>query len=153
MFETVAELQVPYVLMHMRGTPQTMSTLTHYDNLLEDLVDYFQKKIYTLRNLGVKDVIVDPGFGFAKTIEQNFTLLEHLDHLRLLEVPILAGLSRKSMIWRTLGITAEDALTGTIALNSVALTKGASLLRVHDVKEAVACCQLFSRLPVDHPPA
>ena len=146
MFETVAALNVPYMLMHMRGTPQTMTKLTDYENLIKDVADYFQKKIYRLRQLKVKDIIIDPGFGFAKTADQSFELLNHLDYFRILGVPILAGLSRKSMIWRTLSQVPEEALTGTIALNTTALLKGASILRVHDVKEAVACIKLIKRL-------
>lgn len=146
MFETVAALNVPYILMHMRGTPQTMTKLTDYENLIKDVADYFQKKIYRLRQLKVKDIIIDPGFGFAKTADQSFELLNHLDYFRILGVPILAGLSRKSMIWRTLSQVPEEALTGTIALNTTALLKGASILRVHDVKEAVACIKLIKRL-------
>ena len=146
MFETVAALNVPYILMHMRGTPQTMTKLTDYENLIKDVADYFQKKIYRLRQLKVKDIIIDPGFGFAKTADQSFELLNHLDYFRILGVPILAGLSRKSMIWRTLSQVPEEALTGTIALNTTALLKGASILRVHDVKEAVTCIKLIKRL-------
>ena len=146
MFEAVAALNVPYILMHMRGTPQTMTKLTDYENLIKDVADYFQKKIYRLRQLKVKDIIIDPGFGFAKTADQSFELLNHLDYFRILGVPILAGLSRKSMIWRTLSQVPEEALTGTIALNTTALLKGASILRVHDVKEAVACIKLIKRL-------
>ncbi len=146
MFETVASLKVPYILMHMRGTPQTMSKLAQYDDLIKDVVDYFQIKIRKLRELEVKDIIIDPGFGFAKTIDQNFELLSHLDYLKILGQPILAGLSRKSMIWKSLGTDAEGALNGTTALNAVALTKGASILRVHDVKEAVECQRLIGKL-------
>ncbi len=146
MFDTVASLKVPYVLMHMRGTPQTMSKLTDYGNLMKDITDYFHKKIYKLRQLGIKDIIIDPGFGFSKTVEQNFELLHNLDYFQMMGLPILAGLSRKSLIWRTLNQAPEEALTGTIALNTAALLKGASILRVHDVKEAVACIKLITRL-------
>lgn len=146
MFHAVAELNVPYIAMHMRGTPQTMKGLTQYSNLVKELVDYFIDKINRLKILGVHDVIIDPGFGFAKTIEQNFEILEHLDHLHHLDKPVLAGLSRKSMVWKTLGITAEEALNGTTALNMTAVMKGASILRVHDVKEAVEVIRLASRL-------
>ena len=146
MFQTVASLNVPYILMHMQGTPQTMTKLTEYENFMKDITDYFHKKIYRLHQLGVKDIVIDPGFGFAKTVEQNFELLHHLDYLKIMGLPILAGLSRKSMIWRTLNQAPEEALTGTIALNTAALLKGASILRVHDVKEAVACIKLISRL-------
>ena len=146
MFKTVAELKVPYILMHMRGTPQTMNKLVVYENLLKDIMDFFHEKIFTLQQLGVKDIIVDPGFGFAKTVEQNFELLSKIDHFNILGKPILAGLSRKSMIWRTLGITPEEALIGTTSLNTVALLKGASLLRVHDVKQAAEAIQLIEKI-------
>ncbi|TPE45355.1 dihydropteroate synthase [Pontibacter mangrovi] len=136
MFETVARLQVPYILMHMRGTPQTMASLTKYDNLVVDVLDELQGQLARLQQLGVKDVILDPGFGFAKTVEQNFELLRHLEDFRILGLPLLAGMSRKSMVYKLLGIHQADALTGTIAVNTVALMKGASILRVHDVKEA-----------------
>lgn len=146
MFETVASLDVPYILMHMRGTPQTMTKLTGYSNLLKDVTNYFHSKIHQLHQLGAKDIIIDPGFGFAKTAEQSFELLHHLDHFRILGQPILAGISRKSMIWRTLNTTSEGALNGTTALHAVALLKGASILRVHDVKEAVECAGLIEKL-------
>lgn len=146
MARTVGELSVPYVLMHMRGTPQTMQTLTDYDDLVVELIDYFQQRLNSLQTLGVKDVVIDLGFGFAKTIEQNFTLLSHLDAFRALGVPILAGLSRKSTIYRTLGINAEAALNGTTVLNTVALLKGTSILRVHDVREAVEAVQLVQHI-------
>lgn len=136
MFSTVASLNVPYILMHLRGTPQTMTQETTYDNLIKDIIDYFHSKIFQLQNLGIKDIIIDPGFGFAKTVEQNFELLNKLDYFRILGKPILAGLSRKSMIWKTLKSNPEGALNGTTALHSIALMKGASILRVHDVREA-----------------
>jgi dihydropteroate synthase len=144
---TVASYKVPYICMHMRGTPQTMASLGHYDNVLYEVIEYFHKKIDYLYSSGITDIIIDPGFGFAKTSEHNFRLLESLDHFQILNKPVLAGLSRKSMIWRTLGITAEEALNGTTALNMVALMKGASLLRVHDVREAVQLIKLFTNLP------
>ncbi|HTH57317.1 MAG TPA: dihydropteroate synthase [Cyclobacteriaceae bacterium] len=145
MFSTVASLKVPYVLMHMRGDPQTMTRETQYDHLVKDITDFFHTKLFLLHGLGVKDVIVDPGFGFAKTVEQNFELLRKLDHFQLLEKPILAGLSRKSMIWRTLETTPENALNGTTTLNTIALQKGASILRVHDVREAKECIRLTQK--------
>lgn len=145
MFATVAELKVPYIAMHMRGTPQTMKELTTYENLINDITGYFHQKITALHALGVRDVIIDPGFGFSKTIDQNFQLLNHLDYFKILGRPILAGLSRKSMIWKTLTTTAEDALNGTTALNVAALVKGASILRVHDVKEAMQVITLYSK--------
>lgn len=146
MYETMARLQVPYIAMHMRGTPQTMNQLTHYENLLKDLIDFFHQKIQRLTTAGVKDVIVDPGFGFAKTPAQNFELLKNLNQLHILERPLLVGLSRKSMIWRTLEISSEDSLNGTSVLNTIALIKGASILRVHDVKEAREVIALMGRL-------
>ena len=146
MFETVASLDVPYILMHMRGTARTMTTLTAYSNLLKDITDYFHTKIYRLHQLGAKDIIIDPGFGFAKTAEQSFELLHHLDYFKILGQPILAGISRKSMIWKTLNTSTEGALNGTTALNAVALMKGASILRVHDVKEAVECIRLIEKV-------
>ncbi len=135
MFETIARLQVPYILMHMRGTPQTMASLTKYDNLVVDVLSELQVQLAKLQQLGVRDVILDPGFGFAKTVEQNFELLRHMEDFRILGLPVLAGLSRKSMVYKSLGIHQADALTGTIAVNTVALMKGADILRVHDVKE------------------
>ncbi|MBS1505103.1 MAG: dihydropteroate synthase [Bacteroidetes bacterium] len=146
MFATVARLNVPYVLMHLRGTPQTMNLLTQYDHLLKEIIDYFHQKIYALQQLGVSDIIIDPGFGFAKTVSQNFELLKNLDALGVLGKPILAGLSRKSMIWRTLATNPEHALNGTTALNAIALMKGASLLRVHDVREAKETITLLHHL-------
>jgi len=146
MFKTVVSLDVPYILMHMRGTPCTMTTLTVYSNLLKDITDDFQSKIQQLHQLGAKDIIIDPGFGFAKTAEQSFELLHHLDYFKILGQPILAGISRKSMIWKTLNTTTEGALNGTTALNTVALLKGASILRVHDVKEAVECIDLIEKV-------
>ena len=146
MFTTVSELQVPYVLMHMRGNPQTMNELNQYDLLLKDIIDYFHQRVFRLRALGVKDIIIDPGFGFSKNIEQNFELLNHFDQLSVLGLPLLAGLSRKSMIWKTLGETAEAALNGTTSLNTVALLKGAAILRVHDVKAAVEAVKLIEKL-------
>ena len=146
MFDTVAQLKVPYIAMHMRGTPQTMKNLTEYNNPVTEVASYFSEKIYRLHQLGVKDIIVDPGFGFAKTIEQNFQLLSQLDYYQSLNKPILVGLSRKSMIWKTLNTTPEHALNGTTALNMVGLLKGASILRVHDVKEAVDTIKLFLKL-------
>lgn len=144
MFEAVAKAQVPYILMHMKGTPQTMTSQSHYDDIMLELIEYFQQKVYRLNQLGVKDVILDPGFGFAKTIEQNFKLLKDLKQLEMLELPFLAGLSRKSMIYKSLNISADEALTGTAALNMIALQNGASILRVHDVKEAVEIVKLFN---------
>ncbi|MEM9833920.1 MAG: dihydropteroate synthase [Bacteroidota bacterium] len=136
MFEVVARYQVPYVLMHMRGTPQTMKQLTDYDHIVVELLGYFQQKIARLRELNVADIILDPGFGFAKTIDQNYHLLNHLQAFQELGLPVLAGLSRKSMIYKRLGGTPGNALNGTTVLNTVALLQGVAILRVHDVKEA-----------------
>jgi dihydropteroate synthase len=136
MFKTVAALDVPYILMHMRGTPETMARDTVYQNLLREIFDYFHPRLHELQQHGVKDIIIDPGFGFAKTREQNFELLGHLDMFHIFSKPVLCGLSRKSMVWKTLNITPDDALNGTTSLNTIALLKGASILRVHDVKQA-----------------
>jgi dihydropteroate synthase len=146
MFETVAKLKVPYIMMHMRGTPQTMQEHTNYENLLKEILLYFSKKIVVARSLGINDIIIDPGFGFAKTIAQNFELLNKLELFHILELPILTGVSRKSMIYKTLKSTAEDSLNGTTILNTIALTKGSNILRVHDVKEAVECVMLFDKM-------
>ena len=146
MFDAVAQLQVPYILMHMRGNPQTMRDQTQYQNLIKDLVSYFQEKIQRLRDLEVKDIIVDPGFGFAKTREQNFNMLRNLDNFGILGKPMVVGLSRKSMIWKTLNIKPEEALNGTTALHMLALWKGANILRVHDVKEAKEVIKLFTSI-------
>ncbi len=143
MFGTIASLQIPYVLMHMRGTPQTMTSLTQYGNLLPEMFAYFQQKIFRLRQLGVKDIILDPGFGFAKTPDQNYQLLRNWNYFNPLGLPVLAGLSRKSMIYKKLQISVEDALNGTTVLNTIALMKGAAILRVHDVKEATEAVKLF----------
>jgi dihydropteroate synthase len=135
----VAKHKTPYVLMHMKGTPQTMQQFTSYENIFMEMIVYFSEKIEQLHDAGVIDIIIDPGFGFSKTIEQNYFLLEHLEAFHVLDKPILAGLSRKSMIYKRLNCQPEDqkTLDGTIVLNKIALQKGASILRVHDVKEAV----------------
>ncbi len=146
MFETVATLGVPYVLMHSRGNPQTMTTLNNYNNLTVDVIFELQQKIAQLRAMSVKDIIIDPGFGFAKNVSQNFELFKNLESFKILDCPLLIGISRKSMIWRTLNIKADDALNGTTALNILALNKGAQILRVHDVKEAVEVVKLWSVL-------
>lgn len=137
MFATVAKLGVPYILMHMKGTPQTMQQAPHYDDLMKEILLYFAEKIQQLRDLGQKDIILDPGYGFAKTIEHNYHLLHHQEMLNVFELPLLVGISRKSMIYRLLGSTPEESLNGTSVLNTIALQKGASILRVHDVKECV----------------
>jgi dihydropteroate synthase len=145
MFATAGRLQVPYILMHMRGTPQTMPQFTQYEDIMLELVQFFEPRIVQLQAAGVRDIILDPGFGFAKTIDQNFEVLRHMGDLRLLGLPVLAGLSRKSMTYKTLEIPATEALAGTIALNTIALMHGASILRVHDVKEAVQTIKLFKK--------
>lgn len=146
MFETVARLRVPYIMMHMQGTPQTMQQNPTYENVSKEVFAYFSEKISTLQNLGVKDIVLDPGFGFAKTLEHNYQLLKDLQLLNFFELPVLVGISRKSMITKALDIKTEDALNGTTVLNTAALLKGANILRVHDVKEAVECVKLISRL-------
>lgn len=146
MLPTVAELQVPYVMMHMRGTPKTMHSLTEYEHVTLEVLRYFAERMATARALGINDLIADPGFGFAKTREQNFELLNQLKLFKNLEIPLLIGLSRKSMIYKTLGIKPQEALNGTTALNSIALLKGAHILRVHDVKEALECVELVGKL-------
>jgi len=147
MFDVVAGLKVPYIVMHMRGNPQTMTEETRYDNFIKDIVDYFHKKIDQLRSRSIADIVIDPGFGFAKTREQNFQLLQNLDYFSIFGKPVLAGLSRKSMIWKTLNVTPDEALNGTTSLNTIALLKGAGILRVHDVKEAMQAIRLVSQLP------
>ena len=136
MFKTVADLKVPYILMHMRGNPRDMQRQTNYNDLIGEMIYYFSKRIYELTNYGVNDIILDPGFGFAKTIEQNFYLLDHLHDFSVLKLPVLVGISRKSMIHKTLNINAEEALNGTTVLNTIALLNNAKILRVHDVKQA-----------------
>lgn len=144
MLSTVAALNVPYIAMHMKGTPDNMQSNPAYENVTRDVVDYFIKKIEQCRTAGIKDIVIDPGFGFGKTIEHNFQLLKSMEVFSMFKLPVLAGLSRKSTIWKTLGITPEEALNGTTVLNTIALQKGATILRVHDVKEAVETIKLFS---------
>jgi len=144
MFDVVAHYQVPYVLMHMRGTPKTMQQLTHYDDMMGELIHFFSERIQMLNLKGVHDIIIDPGFGFSKTIAQNFYLLQHLSELHILNTPILAGLSRKSFIYKTLDIEAGDALNGTSAVNMLALQQGVEILRVHDVKECKELVNLYT---------
>lgn len=146
MLETVAKLQVPYIMMHMRGTPQTMQTLTNYEDLIKDILFYFSEKVAKARSFGINDLIIDPGFGFAKTTEQNFELLQKLELFQMLDLPLLVGVSRKGMIYKTLETTPENALNGTSVLNTIALTKNAKILRVHDVKEAVECITLYNQM-------
>lgn len=144
MMETVAQLQVPYIMMHMKGTPQTMMQQVEYEDIVKEMLFYISEKVDKARQLGIHDLIVDPGFGFAKTTEQNYEVLQKLQLFQVLELPILAGVSRKSMIYKPLESSPDHALNGTTALNMVALSKEASILRVHDVKEAVECVKLFS---------
>lgn len=146
MFETVAALGVPYVLMHMKGNPQTMQQEPHYDDLLTEMLQYFGSKVQQLHELGVKDIILDPGFGFAKTMDHNYELMNRLQDLSVLELPLLVGVSRKSMIYKLLDSTPEGALNGTSVLNTLALLKGASILRVHDVKAAVEVVQIVKKM-------
>lgn len=142
MFATVANLKVPYILMHMRGTPATMQQLTEYNDVTRDVIDDLHKKKCSLNDLGIDDVIIDPGFGFSKTVEQNFEMLNRLEDFKQLDAPLLVGVSRKSMIYRTLGCTPVESLNGTTVINTISLLKGAHILRVHDVKEAVEVCKL-----------
>lgn len=146
MMQTVAKLQVPYIMMHMKGTPNTMQSLTQYDDIFQEIMFYFAEKIQLARSFGVNDLIIDPGYGFAKTTEQNFELMHKSEILKHLKLPILVGISRKSMIYKTLKNSAQEALNGSTALNAFALTKGASILRVHDVKEAVETIALYEAL-------
>jgi len=146
MISTVGQLGVPYIMMHMKGNPKTMQQLTDYDDLVKDINSYFAERIAKAHAAKINDIIIDPGFGFAKTTEQNYELLNNMELLQIVDKPILAGVSRKSMIYKTLNTTSENALNGTTALHMVALQKGAKILRVHDVKEAVECVTLFNQL-------
>jgi len=146
MLPTVAELKVPYIMMHMRGNPQTMQSMTKYDDIVKEITFYFSERIQKARSFGISDIIIDPGFGFAKTVEQNYEVLKKMEVFSMLELPLLAGVSRKSMIYKVLETTPQEALNGTTVLNTIALQKGAKILRVHDVKEAVECIKLVSKL-------
>ena len=146
MLETVADIKVPYIMMHMRGNPQTMQSLTDYNDIVKEMIFYFSERIQKARSFGISDIIIDPGFGFAKTLEQNYEVLHKMELFSMLELPILAGISRKSMIYKVLEKTPQEALNGTSVLNTIALQKGAKILRVHDVKEAVECIKLVSKL-------
>ena len=146
MFSTVAELNVPYIMMHMQGTPQNMQQHPHYDNLLREVFLYFARKVQQLRDLGVKDIVLDPGFGFGKTLEHNYQLMAHLEEFRLFELPLLVGVSRKSMIYRLLDTTPQEALNGTTVLHTLALMKGADILRVHDVRQAVEAVKIVEAM-------
>jgi len=146
MFDVIAKYNVPYIMMHMRGNPQTMQSLTQYDDIVKEMLFYFSEKVQKARSMGINDLIVDPGFGFAKTTDQNYEVMQKMELFNLLELPVLAGISRKSMIYKTLNSTPQEALNGTTFLNTIALTKGAKILRVHDVKEAVECVTLFNKI-------
>jgi dihydropteroate synthase len=146
MFNCIADLKVPYILMHMQGIPKTMQDNPTYNNVVKDVLHYLEEKVNELNQLGVHDIMLDPGFGFGKTVEHNYELLNNLDAFKSLGLPILAGFSRKSMINKVLNTTPEEALNGTTVLNTIALTKGANILRVHDVKEAVECVKLVGKL-------
>lgn len=146
MFETVARLKVPYILMHMQGTPQTMQQNPHYEQLMPEITAYFVQKIEQLHDLGAYDILIDPGFGFGKTLEHNYEILGKLETFKMLQVPLLAGVSRKSMIYKVLGGTGTDALNGTTVANTIALLKGAKILRVHDVKPAVEAVKIFNAM-------
>ncbi|WP_291789179.1 dihydropteroate synthase [Cecembia sp.] len=146
MFETVGNLDVPYIAMHMRGSPKEMQTLTHYEDILLEMLQYFAEKLAACKKAGIKDVIIDPGFGFAKTLDQNYWILKNLSYFKIIQSPILAGVSRKSMIYKILGLSPEKALNGTTALHMAALINGANILRVHDVKEAKQTINLYKQI-------
>jgi len=146
MFSTVEELNVPYILMHMKGDPRTMQNKPVYDDIVADILKWFGDRIFKLNSAGLKDIIIDPGLGFGKTIDHNFELLRRLGDFSITGLPVLVGISRKSMIWKTLNITADEALNGTTVLNSIALLQGADILRVHDVKEAVETVKLIGKV-------
>ena len=147
MLENVAALKVPYIMMHMRGNPQTMQSLTDYEDVVKEMIFYFSERLQKARSFGISDIIIDPGFGFfSKTLEQNYEVLHKMELFSMLELPILAGISRKSMVYKVLESSPQEALNGTSVLNTIALQKGAKILRVHDVKEAVECIKLVSKL-------
>lgn len=146
MFEIIAKHNVPYIMMHMRGNPQTMQKLTNYEDIVKEMLFYFSEKVAVARSFGINDLIIDPGFGFAKTIAQNYEVFQKMELFNMLELPLLIGVSRKSMIYKTLDTSIENALNGTTVLNTFALTKGAKILRVHDVKEAMECVTLFNKI-------
>ena len=146
MFTTIARLGIPYIIMHMKGTPQTMQNNPQYAHLLKEIFYFFSEKVQKLRDLGVKDIIIDPGFGFGKTLEHNYELMNHLEEFSLFELPLLVGISRKSMIYKLLGTTPEEALNGSTVLHTIALQKGVQILRVHDVKEAVETVTIVEKM-------
>ena len=146
MFPAIARLGVPYIIMHMKGTPKDMQICPQYDHFLKEIFYFFSEKVQKLRDLGVKDIIIDPGFGFGKTLEHNYQLMNHLEEFKLFELPVLVGISRKSMIYKLLETTPKEALNGTTALNAIAIQKGAHILRVHDVKEAVETVKIIGKM-------
>jgi dihydropteroate synthase len=146
MFPTMAQLEIPYIIMHMQGTPANMQDDPAYENLVDDLLQFFAERVYKLRKLGLNDIVIDPGFGFGKTLEQNYKLLGQLDSFRMLELPLMAGISRKSMIYKLLDSEPDDALNGTTAAHMALLLKGARLLRVHDVQAAVETVKIFQQI-------
>jgi dihydropteroate synthase len=146
MFETVAKLNVPYIIMHMRGNPSNMMDKTDYENIIEEMDNYFSEKIELAKSFGINDIIIDPGFGFAKTTKQNFDILKNLTYLKKLNKPLLVGVSRKSMIYKTLNLSPIDSLNGSTVLHTISLLKGANIIRVHDVKEANECIRLVNEL-------
>ena len=146
MFSVVESLNVPYIMMHMKGNPRTMKNMAIYEDIVADILKWFGERVFKLQSAGVRDIIIDPGFGFGKTIEHNFELLRRLGDFSIAGLPVLVGLSRKSMIWKTLGISADEALNGTTAVNAIALFNSADILRVHDVKEAVETVKLIVKL-------
>lgn len=146
MFSTIAHLHVPYILMHMQGTPQNMQNAPQYNNLIQDVFKYLSQKVQQLKELGIKDIILDPGFGFGKTIEHNYQLMGHLEEFRIFKLPLLVGISRKSMIYKILETTPQEALNGTTVLNTIALLKGADILRVHDVRQAVEAIRIVEKM-------
>ena len=146
MLEIIGKYNVPYIMMHMRGNPQTMQTLTNYEDIVKEMLFYFSERVAKARTFGINDLILDPGFGFAKTIDQNYEVFQKMELFKMLELPLLVGISRKSMIYKTLDIAIAYSLNGTTVLNTLALTKGANIIRVHDVKEAVECVTLFNKI-------
>ncbi|WP_188050428.1 dihydropteroate synthase [Flavobacterium sp. GP15] len=144
--EIIGKYNVPYIMMHMRGNPQTMQTMTTYEDIVKEMLFYFSERVAAARSFGINDLILDPGFGFAKTIDQNYEIFQKLELFKMIELPLLVGISRKSMIYKTLDIGIENALNGTTVLNTLALTKGVKIIRVHDVKEAVECVTLFTKI-------
>lgn len=146
MLRVIADEKVPYIMMHMRGTPQTMTTLTDYEDIVKEMIFYFSERISAARSMGINDIIIDPGFGFSKTIGQNYEVMQKLELFQMLELPLLSAISRKSMIYKVLENNPQEALNGTTFLNTVSLMKGAKILRVHDVKEAVECVTLFKKM-------